>query len=139
MKFCGFTNHEVALRYNVSFMYLSYKSSAPKNMNKLFDPLASNGIERNCLQIQMPSKFEILPPAETKPAIKRLLNHDKNFIDTTDELFDVLYTSKNSLYEISLCIDYSDKIFDDFLECIFSKSIEDHDLPLSQNVNACKD
>ncbi len=64
MTFCGFTNHDIALRYNVSFMYLAYKSSTPKNMNKLFDHVASNEIEGPCIQIQISLKLEIIPPAE---------------------------------------------------------------------------
>ncbi len=103
----------------------------------MLDHLASNKIEGPCLWIQIPSKVEIVPAAETKLAIKRLLNDDEHCIYTTDELFDGLYTSKYRPYENSLCIDNSDKIFDDSLDCIFSKSIEDHDFPLSQNVNAC--
>ncbi len=138
MKFSGFTNHDLAIRYNKSFMYLAYKSSTPKNTNKLFDYPASNKIEGPCLQIQIPSKLEIVPPADIKPAIKRLLNYDEYCIDTTDDLFDALYTSKHSPNESSLCTDYLDKIFDDSLECIFSESIEDHDCPLSQNVNSPK-
>ncbi len=115
-------------------MYLANKSSTPKNMNKLFDHLASKEIGDPCLQIQIPSKLEIVPPAETKLAIKRLWNYDEHCMDTRDNLFNGLYTSKYSTYE---SIDNSDKIFDVSLECIFSKSIEDHDFPLSQNINAC--
>ncbi len=37
-----------------------------------------------------------------------------------------------------MCIDNSEKVFDDLLEFIFSKAIKDHDFPLSQNVNANK-
>ncbi len=105
-------------------------------MNKMFDHLASNEIEGPHLQIQILSKREIVPPAETKLAIKSLLNYDEHCIDTTDQLFDRIYTSKYSSYESSLCIDNLDKIFDDSLEYIFRKSIEDHDFPLSQNFNA---
>ncbi len=123
MKFCGFTNYDIALRYNVSFMYLTYKSSTSKNMNKLFDHLASNEIEDHCLQIQIPSKLEIVPPREMKLAIKILWNYDEHCIDTTDDLFDGLYTSKYSPYERSLCIDNSDKIFDDSMECISSVNL----------------
>jgi len=89
-------------------------------------------------KIQTLSKLEIVPLTETKLAIKRLLHNDEQCIDTTDDIFDGLYTSSFSLYESGLCLDNSDKIFDDLIECIFSKSIEDHDFPLSHNVNACK-
>ncbi len=119
-------------------MYLTYKSSTSKNMNKLFDHLASNEIEDHCLQIQIPSMLEIVPSREMKLAIKILWNYDEHCIDTTDDLFDGLYISKYSPYERSLCIDNSDKIFDDSMEYIFSKSIKDHHFPLSQNINSCK-
>ncbi len=52
--------------------------------------------------------LEIVPPTETKLAIKRLLNYDEHCIDTTDDLFDGFYTSKYSPYESSLCIDDSE-------------------------------
>ncbi len=71
-------------------------------------------------------------------AIKRLLNYDKHCIDTTDYLFDGMYTSNYSPHESSLCLDNFNKIFDDLVECMFGKPIEDHDFPLSQNVNACR-
>ncbi len=86
-------NHDIALRYNVSFMYLALKSSTPENKNKLFDHIASEGPH---LQIQIPSNLEIIPPSETKSAMKRLLNFGEHCIDKADDLFDWLYASKYS-------------------------------------------
>ncbi len=75
---------------------------------------------------------------ETKLEIKRLLNSDEQCIDTTDDLFDGLYTSNYSPDKSSLCLDNLDEIFDKLIESILSTSIEDHDFLLSQNFNACK-
>ena len=53
--FGGFTHHDVALRYLISYMHLAYRHSTPVNIRQMFDGMVKSEIRGPRLQIFIPS------------------------------------------------------------------------------------
>lgn len=80
-SFEGFTHHDVAMRYWISFMHLAYKSTTPLHIQKHLHSLCNNEVTGPKLRCEISDTLSIEPPSEPQSALERLKNYDPSCID----------------------------------------------------------
>ena len=87
-SFLGFTHHDIIVQYWTSYMHLAYHDSTPAESRKNLHILACNPVEGPKLRIDIPDECPIEEMDETKDAIDRLINYEKEKLNLDLSKFD---------------------------------------------------